>query len=283
MKIGVIIPAAGASSRYRPEGQRSKLDEDMGGKSVLQRAIELFTKLESTDWSVVSIVVAGPAAEDAFGEFKQRYADKLTILGVSLCKGGLIHRWETVKNALAYVAPECTHIAVHDGARPCTPPELIERIFDAAMKYTAVVPGVPIPDTIKRTIETDAPAAGRDPLAAILGDDAPAAPRTLRLVDQTLDRTDLYAVQTPQVFRAEVLRRAYEQSDLTSTDDASLVESYLARENPPSVHGCTPSNSVVVIDADPRNIKITRPSDLRLARAILGVSGPHDKPAHRRF
>lgn len=283
MKIGVIIPAAGASARYRTEAQRSKLDEDLGGKSVLQRSVELFTKLESPDWTITSMVVAGPSADDAFAEFKQRHADKLAILGVTLCRGGLVHRWETVKNALAAIPGDCTHIAVHDAARPCTPMELIERLFDAAMKHPAVVPGIPVPDTIKRTIEIDAPAAGRDPLAAILGDDAPSGPRKMRLVDATLDRADVYAIQTPQVFRAELLRRAYEQSDLSSTDDASLVERLLSKENPPAKVGCSPENCVVVLDADPRNIKITRPSDLRLARSILGVSGPQDKPAHRRF
>lgn len=283
MKIGVIIPAAGASARYRSESSRSKLDEDLGGKSVLQRSVELFTKLDSPDWTVTSMVVAGPAADEAFAEFRQRYADKLSILGVSLVRGGLVHRWETVKNALAAVAGDCTHIAVHDAARPCTPMELIERLFDAAKKHAAVVAGVPVADTIKRTIEIDAPAARRDPLAAILGDDAPSGPKRMRLVETTLERADVYAIQTPQVFRAELLRRAYAQGDLSSTDDASLVERLLAKENPPAKAGCSAENCVVVLDGDPRNMKITRAGDLRVARAILGVSGAQDKPAHRRF
>jgi 2-C-methyl-D-erythritol 4-phosphate cytidylyltransferase len=65
------------------------------------------------------------------------------------------------------------------------------------------------------------------------------------------------------------LRRAYEQADLASTDDAQLVERLGER--------------VVVIEGDPRNLKITRPIDVSLARAILGVRGPENRPAHRRF
>src|SRR5262245_48657486 len=100
MRIAVIIPAAGASSRYlEMGGLRSKLDEDLGGKPVLQRTVELFTKHDD----VVQIVVAGPADEAAFAEFKDRHADRLGLLGAKLCAGGKTHRYETVRNALIEV------------------------------------------------------------------------------------------------------------------------------------------------------------------------------------
>src|SRR6185436_1524806 len=113
MKLAVIIPAAGASRRYS-EGQefpRSKLDEELGGRPVLQRTVEMFTNHEV----VALVVVAGPAEGAAFGEFRNRHGDKLGLMGARLVQGGAA-RWQTVKTALEAIAPEFTHIAVHDAA-----------------------------------------------------------------------------------------------------------------------------------------------------------------------
>ncbi len=262
MRLAVIIPAAGASSRYSASGGvRNKIDEDLGGRPVLHRTVELFTNLDP----VTSIIVAGPA--DSFDEFVLRHGDKLGLLGVKVCKGGRTHRWETVQNALALVPDDATHIAVHDAARPCVSPELVERMLAASEKHKAVIPGVDVPDTIKRIAPGEARQKEIDPLDAILGG---ASDRTkVRFVEETVSRERLVLIQTPQVFEAALLRRAYEQSDLTSTDDASLVERI--------------GEPVAVIDGDPRNIKITRPSDLELARRILGLKGPEGRPVHKRF
>jgi 2-C-methyl-D-erythritol 4-phosphate cytidylyltransferase len=265
MKIAVIIPAAGASRRYTEAAEfpRSKLDEDLGGRPVLQRTVELFSKHETVSW----IIVAGPVDERA-EEFRGKYAAKLGLLGVTLCEGGRTHRWETVRSALSHVPDEATHVAVHDAARPCTPPELIDRVFEAAAKHPAVIPGVDAPDTLKRVESIGAADAETDPLDAILGG-AGRRNTVLRRVGLTLDRTGIVSVQTPQVFRADVLRRAYAQADLTSTDDAQLVERL--------------GEPVLVVEGDPRNVKITMPVDLALARAILGFTGPPGRPAHLRF
>jgi 2-C-methyl-D-erythritol 4-phosphate cytidylyltransferase len=266
MRVGVIIPAAGLSKRYS-EGQefaRSKLDEELGGRPVLQRTIELFTNIDA----VAAIVVAGPHDPGAFAEFKARHGDKLGLLGVTLCPGGKTHRYETVQAALAQVPADCTHIAVHDAARPCTPPELLDRIFDAAAKYPAVIPAIDVFDTLKRVSERERQDAQVDPLDAILGDAGKRNTR-VREVSGTVDRTGMVQVQTPQVFAAALLRRAYEQADLASTDDGQLVERL--------------GEPVVVIEGDPRNVKITRPIDLILARAVLGVRAPEGRPAHRKF
>src|ERR1044072_6729605 len=128
MKLAVIIPAAGASRRYS-EGQefaRSKLDEDLGGRPVLQRTLELFEKNEAVSALVAvgGLIVAGSHDDAAFGEDKTRHGDRLGLMGVKLCKGGATHRWETVAAALKLVPDDCTHVAVHDAARPCTPLEL---------------------------------------------------------------------------------------------------------------------------------------------------------------
>lgn len=265
MKIAVIIPAAGASSRYTSAGGlRSKLDEDLGGKPVLQRTVELFTKHDD----VGQIVVAGPHDPAAFAEFRERHGDRLGLLGAKLVPGGKTHRYETVKAAMAEVSEDCTHIAVHDAARPCTTFELLERVFGAAKRHGAAIPVVEISDTIKRVQDTGEKLGGDDDVAAILGETAESK-KALRAVTETVKRDGLVIVQTPQCFEAGLLRKAYAQADLTSTDDAALVERLGVR--------------VVVVDGEARNIKITRPGDLGLARAIMGFREPEGRPVHKRF
>jgi 2-C-methyl-D-erythritol 4-phosphate cytidylyltransferase len=271
MNIAIIIPAAGASRRYIESAKaggveldRQKIDEDLGGRPLLHRTVELFNKLDE----VGAIIVAGPADDAAYEQFKLRHADKLGILGVVLCQGGVTHRYETVANALKLVPSEATHVAVHDAARPCTPPDLIERVFDAARAgHKAVIPGVDVPDTLKRVGAEELASKEADPLAAILGAAAPKA--GARLVEKTVDRTLLVGVQTPQVFERKLLERAYGQKDLSSTDDAQLVERL--------------GEPVVVVEGDPRNIKVTRARDIQLVRTIMGYKGPGEKPAHLRF
>lgn len=265
MEIAVIIPAAGSGTRYAAAGGvRAKLDEDLGGKPVIQRTVELFSKHDWVRW----IIVAGPHDPEAFVEFKSRHGDRLALLNVTVCRGGRTHRHESVAAALAQVHADATHIAVHDAARPCVTPELIDRVFALAEHHDAVVPGVDVADTLKRVRDTGERARPADPMAAILGESA-ADRETLRVVEATVPRERLVAVQTPQVFKADVLRRAYAQADLTSTDDAGLVERL--------------GVAVAVAAGDVRNIKITRPDDVTLARAILGVRPPESKPAHLRF
>jgi 2-C-methyl-D-erythritol 4-phosphate cytidylyltransferase len=263
MKLAVIIPAAGASSRYSAAGGvRSKIDEDLGGRAVLLRTIELFNKREETE----CVIVAGPA--DDWEGFIERHGDKMGLLGVKVCKGGETHRYETVRNALALVPSDCTHVAVHDAARPCTPPELIDRVLAAAEKHAAVIPAFDVPDTVKRLSAVPKEDRDIDPLDAILGG-AGAPGRKVRTVEGTVSREGLALVQTPQVFERGLLLRAYAQADLTSTDDASLVEKL--------------GEPVAVVEGDPRNIKITRPVDLVMARLILQFRPPAEREAHKRF
>ncbi|MBC7772463.1 MAG: 2-C-methyl-D-erythritol 4-phosphate cytidylyltransferase [Pyrinomonadaceae bacterium] len=271
MDIAVIIPAAGASKRFTdsltheglgdPFASRSKLDEDLGGRPVIQRTVELFTKLPE----VRTIIVAGPHDAAAMDMFRSRHGDKLGLLGAQICTGGKDHRYETVMNALKLVPASCTHVAIHDAARPCASLELIERVFAAAQHHTAVVPGVDVPDTLKRVSEmlVDAP---QDPLAGILGQSTKPLGR---LVEQTVDRSRVVGVQTPQVFELSLLRRAYAQKDLQSTDDAQLVERL--------------GEPVLIVAGESTNIKITRLEDVRLARAILGVKSGGERSASMRF
>lgn len=270
IRFSILLVAAGSSSRYMASGGvRNKLDEDLGGKPVLQRVVEMFTKFEPPQGIVGSIVVAGPFEPAAFAEFKERHQDRLALLGARICRGGETHRWQSVKAALDLVPDDCTHIAVHDAARACAPLTVLERVFEAASRHPAVVPVIEVADTLKRVVETDELVGGeQDDAARILGLDAGPAEK-LRVVKATVDRSGVFQVQTPQVFEAGLLRRAYAQADLSSTDDAGLVERLGER--------------VVAVEGDARNLKITRPVDLELARAILGLRGPEGRPQHLKF
>jgi 2-C-methyl-D-erythritol 4-phosphate cytidylyltransferase len=141
-------------------------------------------------------------------------------------------RSESVRNALA-VAPEATLAVVHDAARPLVTPELVRRCIEAVGDADGAIAAAPVTDTVKE--------AGEDG-------------RVLR----TLDRSRLWSIQTPQAFKADVLRRALEVSAealAAATDDAMLVEQA--------------GGSVVVVEAPPENIKVTTDLDLKLAEALL--------------
>jgi 2-C-methyl-D-erythritol 4-phosphate cytidylyltransferase len=170
------------------------------------------------------------------------------------------------------VPADTTHVAVHDAARPGTGNDVLDRVFQAAEKLSAVVPVVSINATIKRVSAEaiDVRASDDDALADLILGDAGKVSVPARRVIETIDRTGLVEVQTPQVFEIGLLRRAYDQSNLEgATDDAELVE----RLGEP-VHS---------VEGDVRNLKITRPADLKLMRAILGVHPPAERPVHKRF
>ncbi len=264
MNLAVIIPAAGASSRYTNSGGvRHKLEEDIAGRAVLYRSLEIFTVRDD----VHSIVVAGPHDEAAFEEFREHHGPKLGFYGAKLCRGGKDHRYESVQAAIAQLDSECTHVAIHDAARPCASQRLVDRVLEAAQLHDAVIPAIAVGDTVKRTEQAD-DAGAEDPLDAILGDSGKIN-ATYARVTGTLDRTGLVLVQTPQVFARETLVRAYEQSDLSSTDDAGLIERL--------------GKAVIVVQGEARNIKITHAEDLEIARALFGPGQSRDRDAHKRF
>lgn len=273
IRLYVIIPAAGSSARFNAAGAgpgllgqpRSKLDEDLGGRPVLQRAVELFTSRPD----VAGVIVAGPQADAPFAEFELRHGDRLAMLGASVCRGGRHHRWESVRAALAMVPADATHVAVHDAARPVTRQDLIDRVFDAVTRHPAVIPAVDVSDTLKRVSNRGEAPAQADPLAAILSGGAGHSGADLRRVEATVDRANLVAVQTPQAFEAGLLRRAYESPDEHGTDEAGQVERL--------------GEPVTVVLGDPRNIKITVPTDVELARLIGGFPPPTERAVHKRF
>jgi 2-C-methyl-D-erythritol 4-phosphate cytidylyltransferase len=141
-------------------------------------------------------------------------------------------RSASVRNALA-AAPEASVVVVHDAARPLVERDLVERCIAALDGVDGAIAAAPVTDTVK-----EADSAGR--------------------VVRTLDRSVLWAVQTPQVFRADVLRRALDVDEsvlASATDDASLVEAA--------------GGAIVLVEAPRENIKVTTELDLRVAEAML--------------
>jgi 2-C-methyl-D-erythritol 4-phosphate cytidylyltransferase len=251
MKLAVIIPAAGGSTRF---GFGDKLSQDIEGRAVLLRSIECFTKREET----TAIIVAAPP--DELDGFKDRFGAQLGFHGAQIIEGGRNARWESVQAALAFVPDDATHIAVHDAARPNVSQELIDRVLDAARIHDAVLPGVRMTSTLKRVCDESVAIAQDDPIAdAILGgpsDDVATA--SAHLVATTIDRENLVAAQTPQVFTRAVLMEAYASADEATlngaTDDATLVEAL--------------GKPVVVVEGDPRNLKITTADDLAMLKRL---------------
>jgi 2-C-methyl-D-erythritol 4-phosphate cytidylyltransferase len=267
MNVCVIIPAAGRSERF---GESDKLSQDLGGRPMLVRTVEVFAKREE----VSSIIVAGPPEPaEAWDTFREKYAPTLSFHGATVVKGGTADRWETVRNALASVPKEATHVAVHDAARPGVSKAVLDRVFEAAATLEAVVPALPLSSTIKRVsadAEEVAPTDEDDALADLILGDSGKITISTHAVLETVDRRGLWAVQTPQVFTADLLRRAYDSDDLDgTTDDATLVERL--------------GETVHLVEGDVCNLKVTTPGDLRLLRAVLGVKAPAERPVHKRF
>ncbi len=261
MKVGVILAAAGQSSRF---GGVDKLAQDLGGRSVLIRSVEAFARRAEVETVIVAVP---PSRLDILTE---RIGPTLGFHGARLVAGGRQARWESVRNAIEHVPAECTHIAVHDAARPLVSDDLLSRVFEAGSTLAAVVPGVAVSSTLRRVAEDDAVDAAKqdDPIAdAILGSSGKQDVIAWRSTE-TVSRDHLRAIQTPQLFEADLLRRAYTQGSPEGvTDDAQLVE-HLGED----VH---------VIEGDPRNLKITTEADLEIVRALFGTPGPNDQPTSR--
>ncbi len=229
-----IVPAAGSSSRF---GQgRAKIFAEVGGVAVLKRTVETLASVPS----LRHLVVLSPAAE----------VQAVTLLlngipRVSVVVGGAT-RQESVARGLEHARSEHAlkdeeYVLVHDAARCLVSKELVERTLAAAREFKAVTTAISVVDTI-----------------SVRGIDGSAQTELPRLIS-TLDRNTLVAIQTPQVFRADLLLGAHESYRRASqrgeaTDDAMLVRTLA---------------EVRIVEGDPRNIKVTRPFDVAVAEALL--------------
>ena len=260
MNIAVIIPAAGKSNRF---GSKDKLAEDLGGRPLLLRTVEFFTKRED----VQEIIVAGP--ENDFPAFQERFGPSLAFHAVIIAKGGST-RSITVKNALSKVSETIDIVVVHDAARPAITNALFDALLVACATFPAVAPALPINGTLKRTRSKAESVVDEDAIAdSILGADSQTSIKAFK-VEETVDRSTLREIQTPQCFELSLLKRAYSKDDIENcTDDAQVVEKI--------------GEAVYLINGDSRNIKVTTLEDFKLVKAILGLKGKTERPAHKRF
>lgn len=219
MGVPALIVAAGSGQRLGAGGPKALVR--LKGRPLYAWSVDAFRKATHVD----RIYVAVPPGQ----------AERFTEPGIVTVEGGET-RSHSVANGLAAIAAEGDPalVVVHDAARPLVSPALIDAAvigLDADTELHALIAAAPMTDTVKR-----------------LGGDG--------VVTETLDRSELVSVQTPQVFRVEALRSAIASGDLAAaTDDASLVEAA--------------GGAVGVIEAPSGNIKVTVPGDLELAAHLL--------------
>jgi 2-C-methyl-D-erythritol 4-phosphate cytidylyltransferase/2-C-methyl-D-erythritol 2,4-cyclodiphosphate synthase len=219
----VAIIVAGGDGR-RMGGDLPKQFLPLGGRPLLDRTLSAIAASARVDGIVLVLPPTFPE------EGKESYRSVEKVLAV--VDGGE-QRQDSVRNALAAVPEDAEIILVHDAVRPFVSEELLERCVDLAREHGAVVPVVPVRDTVKQWDRGE---------------------RTLR----TRDRSELMLAQTPQGFRAGILRdalRKAREEGRQGTDDASLVEGA--------------GYSVIPVPGEEANIKITIPEDLRMAEGLL--------------
>ena len=222
-KVGAIIAAAGAGRRMKAD--RPKQFLVLEGVSILVLTLRKFDASGLID----HIVIASP--REAVEEVR-RLADRAGLTKPIIAIEGGERRQDSVAIAMRHLAPDTDLVAVHDGVRPFVSLEDIEQVTAAADRTGAAILALPITDTVKE-VERD-------------------------VVKSTLRRENLVLVQTPQVFRAQILHDAFDSArrdGYYGTDEASLVERM--------------GHPVSIVRGSARNIKITRPSDLSLGRFLL--------------
>lgn len=224
MRVVAIIPAAGEGRRMGSAVKKQFLN--LRGIPILSHTLRVFDQSPEVDGVVL---VVAP---------QQRQALESDVLGPHPCEkllrvvDGGPERQDSVANGLQAIPPSCELVVVHDGVRPLVSIDLLGAVLEAAHHYGAAIAAIPAGDTVKQVENQQ--------------------------VVATLERKAIWLAQTPQVFHASLLRRAYEKAArdrVVFTDDAALVERIGA-----SVH---------IVPGSPENIKVTTPSDLVVAEAIL--------------
>jgi 2-C-methyl-D-erythritol 4-phosphate cytidylyltransferase len=216
---GVLV-AAGRGDRFGVD--RPKAFANLGGRPLLAESLQ---RLESSDWVEALVIVAPPQWEEP----SILLAEELGAGKVRAAVAGGETRTDSVRAGVAEVDVDAAVLLVHDAARPLLPEEVVERVVVALGEgWDAAVPALPLSDTVKRA-EGDA-------------------------VAETVERTGLYAAQTPQAFVADSLRRALDGAG-HATDCAGLVEAAGGR--------------VRLVQGDPRLVKVTTRADLAFVEALL--------------
>ena len=224
IQISVIIPAAGLGTRM---GGIKKPYMELAGKPILAHTLCAFQRCSLVD-SIIIVTAKGDESRCA--------QDVVTAYGIdkplSVVTGG-ITRQESVYNALIELSSNTDIVVIHDAVRPLLTEDMIIQSINGAKHYGSAIVAVPVKDTIK---ESD--------------DD--------RFVAKTLDRRKLWAIQTPQTFKYDLILKAHlyaRENNIQATDDAFLVEQM--------------GQKVKLIMGSYENIKITTPDDFAVAKAIL--------------
>lgn len=228
MKVAAVIAAAGAGLRM--EAAMRKQYFTLGGIPVLARSLKLFTGHRAVT-EVIAVIPPGEA--EAVRVLLQPH---LPSEQIKLVEGGAT-RQASVARGLALIAEDAELVCIHDAARPLASSDLLDRLIAAAARWGAAIPVLQPSDTIKEVDRED-------------------------FVVKTLQRDKLRLVQTPQVFRLDLILEAYreaEKAGLTATDDASLIEMI---EKP-----------VKTLPGEAGNIKITKPDDFLVAALLLEGAG----------
>lgn len=221
MSVWAVVAAAGSGERLGID--RPKAFARLGGRPLLATSLE---RLEASAWIDAIVVAAPPTWEEP----AILLAEELGAGKVESCVTGGATRPDSVRTAVAEVSADAAAIVVHDAARPFVTDEVLERVLTPLGEgWEGAVPGLPLADTVKR----------------VRGDE----------VIETVDREQLVAAQTPQAFRADVLRTALGGDVAGATDCAALVEAANGR--------------VKVVRGDPLLFKVTGASDLALAERLL--------------
>lgn len=223
--LRVVIAAAGSATRMRSKINKQYLL--LKSKPVLTYSLDAFEQYELVDQIVV---VANPEEVDyCEREIVKKYGYR-KVSGV--IPGGR-QRQDSVWEGLKHLGEDTDLVAVHDGARPLMSYRMLKELMHEAEEWGAAVPGVKAKDTLKFVDRDD-------------------------FVRQTLDRTTVVAIQTPQIFKYSELRSAYrlaQEEGFRATDDAAIFENYIGR--------------VKVVPGEYSNIKITTPEDLKIAEVLL--------------
>ena len=243
MKVFVIVPAAGLGTRMAPPSAMktkkrapSKQFKELSGIPILVHTLRKFIACPE----VYEIIVALRKNEIAgFRTQLEKQYPEILNKRLQLVEGGE-HRQDSVASALAAVAADADDLVlVHDGVRPFVTPEIIAEVIAAARKHGAAIAGMPAMDTVKQ-VERTAEGA---------------------LIKATIPRASIVMAQTPQGFRYDILKKAFDEASadgFLGTDEASLIE----RSGHP----------VAVVMGSPRNLKITTPADMELAEFYLKES-----------
>ncbi|HAA69570.1 MAG TPA: 2-C-methyl-D-erythritol 4-phosphate cytidylyltransferase [Planctomycetaceae bacterium] len=223
-RFAVILPAAGQSQRFKDEHYKKPF-APLSDRAVWLHTVEKFVNRDDVKQTIVVI-----SPEDK-SLFEAKFSANAVILGIDVVLGG-DSRADSVANALKQVRDEIDYVAIHDAVRPCIASSWIDNVFKAAKDNGAAILAVPVTSTLKRVKDN-------------------------RQIQETVSRNNLWEAQTPQVFRRDLLVKAFAENPQASiaTDEAQLVEQI--------------GHPVTVVEGSPSNMKITTKDDLRLAAEVL--------------